>query len=113
MEIRAHLGGQYALGALSMRVMRRFERLMAIDPTLEQEVFHWQAHLEQLNMQPEDADPPARVWRGLVRDLDLGGASAPAESWWQTRWQSAARWLRCLRWRQLASVCSIFKLPGQ
>lgn len=84
--LREHLAAEYALGTLSGRARRRFERLMAEDAALRAAVAAWEARLNPLAETLEPPPPPPRVWEGIERALGPrpAGTPAPRRSWRET-----------------------------
>jgi anti-sigma-K factor RskA len=68
-DLREALAAEYALGTLQGRARRRFERSLKDDPRLRRTVAAWQERLAPLNEAVEPVQPPARVWRGIERQI--------------------------------------------
>jgi len=64
-QIRTHLASQYVLGVQSLKVRRRYERLLQQHPELLADVYQWQQHMNTINDDTNDVTPPARVWSNL------------------------------------------------
>jgi len=97
-ELREWLAAEYVLGTLPSRSRRRFERLMAADPSLARIVGDWIDRLAPLETLTSAEQPPARVWQAVEKRI--GNATAPSLSW--------HRWLNSLAlWRGLALTGSL------
>jgi anti-sigma-K factor RskA len=81
------LAAEYALGALRGGARRRFETWLRDDRRLRALVAEWQGRLATLAELERPVAPPARVWAGIERRLQI--APAPRVPWWQF-WKSAA-----------------------
>lgn len=68
-ELRDRLAAEYVLGTLHGRARRRFQTLMVRDPWLRREVHAWEQRLAPLAMTLDEERPPARVWRGIRREI--------------------------------------------
>jgi len=79
-ELRKELAGDYALGTMPRRARRRFERLMARDPTLARLVGEWADRLAPLDDATPREAPPARVWGAVERRIADGVAPTPSPS---------------------------------
>jgi anti-sigma-K factor RskA len=66
--LREQLAAEYVLGTLKGGARRRFEQWLAIDATLAQVVTRWQGRLAEF---ASAVQPPAGVWTGIERRLDL------------------------------------------
>jgi len=73
-NLRRLLAGEYALGALHGAARRRFEKLLAGDAALRDEVDRWDGRLAPLATALDAEAPPPAVWRGIERQL---AAAAP------------------------------------
>jgi anti-sigma-K factor RskA len=92
-DLRDRLAAEYVLGTLPSRPRRRFERLMAADPSLARMVGDWTDRLAPLDSLTPAEEPPARIWQALERRI---GSAAPTALSWR-------RWLNSLAlWRSLA-----------
>ncbi|MGL4726875.1 MAG: hypothetical protein ACRCWW_20605 [Scandinavium sp.] len=84
-EVRDHLAGHYLLGLLSRRVSRRFEQLLARDPSLWLEIERWQERLPDPS--PPFRHPPARVWRHLQMISEGKNPPGAIRRWmWNSGW---------------------------
>lgn len=79
-ELRDKLAAEYVLGTLKGRARRRFEGWMHNDGALRRLVAEWQDKLVPMNEFSGSEAPPARVWQGIERRLNLKGLRR-ASSW--------------------------------
>ncbi len=93
-ELQDRLASQYALGALSGPVRRRFESLMRDRPALRARVAAWQEQLAPLADTAPPIVPPAHVLNSLHRQLFHGRQPRRRPAWWDTaalwRWTAGA-----------------------
>lgn len=77
------LAREYALGTLSPRARRRFERVLQQSPAAMLAVGVWQRRLAQLSTSMPPLQPRESVWRGLEQRLFPAAAPprAPGRSW--------------------------------
>lgn len=68
-ELQDLLAAEYALGSMSTRVRKRFERLMEEDSALETRVCQWEQHLHPLYGQLAPMQPGKRVWNNIDKQL--------------------------------------------
>lgn len=68
-ELQDLLAAEYALGSMSTRVRKRFERLMEEDSALETMVHQWEQHLQPLYDQLTPVQPGKRVWNNIDKQL--------------------------------------------
>ena len=59
------LAGEYALGTMSQRVRRRFERVVASDASARAELARWQDRLQPLAERIVPIEPAPRVWQRI------------------------------------------------
>jgi anti-sigma-K factor RskA len=85
--LREKLAAEYVLGTLRGAARRRFESWLRDDAALRAVVANWQARLGPLSELGRPVAPPARVWTGIERRLQL---ASPAP-WWQFWRLDAAR----------------------
>jgi anti-sigma-K factor RskA len=98
-ELRERLAAEYVLGTMPSRVRRRFERLLAGDPTLARVVGDWADRLSPLDALTPAVDPPARVWH-MVESRIGAEVAAPSAALWG--------WFESLAfWRGLALAGSL------
>ena len=71
------LAREYALGTLSPRARRRFDRVLQQSPAAMLAIGIWQRRLAQLSTSMPPMQPRESVWRGLEQRL-FAGAPAPA-----------------------------------
>jgi anti-sigma-K factor RskA len=102
-ELRDHLAAEYVLGTLHGWARRRFERLLAADPTLAAVVREWEARLMPLAQAVTAVEPPARVW-ALISDR-LGLPPAPAAVS-KPRVEPRGFWESLAFWRGLGLISS-------
>jgi anti-sigma-K factor RskA len=69
--LREQLAAEYVLGTLKGGARRRFEHWLEIDATLAQAVSRWQGRLHPLAELSSSVQPPASVWAGIERRLNL------------------------------------------
>ncbi|HML09328.1 MAG TPA: anti-sigma factor [Stellaceae bacterium] len=77
-ELREQLAAEYVLGTMPALVRRRFERLLAGDAALRRAVEDWHARFDPIDHGAMAEEPPARVWRGVERELALPRPAAQA-----------------------------------
>ncbi|MDP3856431.1 MAG: anti-sigma factor [Stagnimonas sp.] len=68
-ELRSSLAAEYALGLLTGRARRRFEKLLARDRDLRAEVTFWQERFAEIPAQLSPVTPRERVWTALAREI--------------------------------------------
>jgi anti-sigma-K factor RskA len=81
------LAAEYVLGTLRGGARRRFEGWLRADAALRATVGRWQDRLTPLAELGRPVAPPARVWTGIERRLQM----APRAPWWQFWRVDAAR----------------------
>lgn len=81
-ELREQLAAEYVLGTMPRRSRRRFEQLMAGDPTLARLVAAWADRLAPLDTTTPTEEPPARVWRAVEARIATGAAPPAPEHRW-------------------------------
>jgi anti-sigma-K factor RskA len=79
--LRQKLAAEYALGTLKGGARRRFEGWMHQDADLRNIAAQWQQRLAPMAEFAGDVPPPAAVWAGIERRLDLKGAPAGWKFW--------------------------------
>jgi anti-sigma-K factor RskA len=77
-QLRRALSAEYALGTLTGRPRRRFQRLLAGDPALQQEVAYWENRLAALTRGLAPIRPRAQVWVEIARKTGGGALAAEA-----------------------------------
>jgi len=85
--LRRALAADYAIGLMAPTARRRFERLLAEDRALEQELGQWQDALARLATPVPDAPVPERVWENIKARIEPQHLHVPTRS--RTR-----HWLR-------------------
>jgi len=75
-ELRERLAAEYVLGTLPTRARRRFEQLMAEDPTLTRVVAAWTDRLAPIDRLTPAEPPPARVWRAVEARIAVATGAA-------------------------------------
>jgi anti-sigma-K factor RskA len=85
--LREKLAAEYVLGTLKGAARRRFEAWLRADAALRATVGRWQDRLAPMAELGQPVAPPARVWTGIERRLQL----APLAPWWQFWRVDAAR----------------------
>lgn len=73
-ELVDRLAAEYVLGTLRGRARRRFERWL-VSPQVGELVKAWEDRLAGLEPSLEPVAPPATVWRGIERRLELRRAA--------------------------------------
>jgi anti-sigma-K factor RskA len=68
-QLRALLAGEYVLGVMPSLARARFERLIADDPAIAQEVADWSERFAPLDAAAKPVAPPARVWQAIERRI--------------------------------------------
>jgi anti-sigma-K factor RskA len=81
-ELREQLAAEYVLGTMPILVRRRFERLLEGDTALRRTVDNWHLRFDPLDDAAVEAEPPARVWNAIERQLALPPAPAPERQGW-------------------------------
>jgi anti-sigma-K factor RskA len=76
------LAREYALGTLTGRARRRFERLLAEAPLAARVVVRWQQRFDVLAAGVPDVQPREQVWQGLQQRLFAAPREVPAPSLW-------------------------------
>ncbi len=80
-ELLDRLAAEYVLGTLRGRARRRFERWL-LSPQVSSLVHAWEERLAGLEPALEAVMPPAKVWSGIERKLELRALSRrPAMRW--------------------------------
>ncbi len=82
-----HLASQYALGTLSGRTRKRFEKLMAQRADIAQAAQRWQQHVNALHVMDaanQLALPPSdRVWTAIDKRTRPAQAREHSAAWWK------------------------------
>jgi anti-sigma-K factor RskA len=78
------LAGEYVLGTLSGTEREAFERRLANDFTLQQEVDAWEQRLAPLLEAVEPVAPPAAVWRGIQQRLEMPDRAGRRSGVWNS-----------------------------
>jgi anti-sigma-K factor RskA len=81
-ELREQLAAEYVLGTMPILVRQRFERLLEGDAALRRTVDNWHLRFDPLDDAAPEAEPPARVWNAIERQLALPPAPSPERSGW-------------------------------
>lgn len=81
-ELREQLAAEYVLGTMPILVRQRFERLLVDDAALRRTVDDWHVRFDPLDDAAGEADPPARIWNAIERQLALPPAPAPERQGW-------------------------------
>jgi len=68
-ELRSGLAAEYALGLLTGRALRRFEKLLARDSELRAEVAFWHERLAEIPARLTPVKPRERVWTALAQEI--------------------------------------------
>jgi anti-sigma-K factor RskA len=76
-QLRALLAAEYVLGVMPSLARARFERLIADDPAIAQEVADWSERFAPLDMAAKPVAPPAHVWQAIERRI--GGEAKPRQ----------------------------------
>jgi anti-sigma-K factor RskA len=85
-ELQQKLAGEYVLGTLHGAARRRFEKLLAQDRALQQQVQVWERRLSPwLRAAPAEPVPP-RVWQGIQRRLGHAPEKAVRETAGLWKW---------------------------
>lgn len=89
-ELRRALAGDYVIGLMAPAARRRFERLLADDPALREEVARWQRTLAGLGESLPQVPVPNHVWRAIVARIEPPQLRVPTPRPARRRWQLAA-----------------------
>ena len=92
-ELRQRLAAEYALGTLRGLARRRFERVLASDPALREQVQDWELRLNLLAESAPAVAPPPRVWRRIEQRLGPApGREGLLSGWWNSLgfWRGAS-----------------------
>ena len=73
------LAAEYVLGTLRGAARRRFEAMMAGDPSLRDVVARWEGWVNPLADRVAPVEPPARVWKAI--EARIGAPRARASFW--------------------------------
>ena len=65
------LAAEYVLGTLRGRARRRFERWRTTSPLVDERCLFWENRLVHLAKGIEPVTPPAHLWEGIRRRVDL------------------------------------------
>lgn len=107
--LRERLAAEYALGTLRGPARRRFETWLRGDAALRAAVSSWQGRLAAMAEMGRPVTPPARVWGGIERRLQLSPAP-----WWQFWRVDAARpWAGLAFFASAAAVVLAVLLAGR
>lgn len=87
-ETCERLAAEYVVGTLQGGARRRFERWLHGDAALRRSVAEWQQRLVPMAEFAPPETPPARVWQGIERRLQLRPAA--------TSWRDPLQWWRLL-----------------
>jgi anti-sigma-K factor RskA len=92
-ELRERLAGEYVLGTMPRLARRRFERLVANDPSLGRLVADWTERLAPIDAMTAPVAPPAQIRAAIQRHL-LADTRNETPPWhWLTSlalWRNAA-----------------------
>jgi anti-sigma-K factor RskA len=72
------LAAEYALGTLRGRARRRFEKLRASRPQVEERCRFWEEHLMSLAKGVRPVQPPPHVWQSIRTRLNIVDAPRPS-----------------------------------
>jgi anti-sigma-K factor RskA len=97
--LRQRLAAEYALGTLRGGARRRFEGWLHRDADLRRLTCQWQAKLGAMAEFSTPVKPPAALWKGIERRLDI----RPAPKLWQF-WRNE----NLSFWRSLGMVSTAF-----
>jgi len=80
-ELLDHLAAHYAVGAMTTRVRKRFERLRQALPAAERAAQSWERRLAPLSVSVPAAKPPRAVWRAIERRIAGSRPSGTSSGW--------------------------------
>lgn len=89
-ELRRALASDYVIGLMAPAARHRFERLLADDPALREEVAQWHETLASLTHALPEEPVPNHVWRAIVARIEPPRLHVPAPPRSRRRWQLAA-----------------------
>jgi anti-sigma-K factor RskA len=107
--LRERLAAEYALGTLRGPARRRFETWLRGDAALRAAVSSWQGRLAAMAEMGRPVAPPARVWSGIERRLQL----SPAPWWRFWRVDAARPWAGLAFFASAAAVVLAVLLAGR
>jgi anti-sigma-K factor RskA len=80
-ELLEPLAARYAVGAMTPRVRKRFERLRQVIPAAERAAQSWERKLASLSVSVPAVSPPRSVWQGIERRIGGSQTTATAPGW--------------------------------
>lgn len=89
-ELRRALASDYVIGLLAPAARRRFERLLAEDAALREEVAQWHQALASLTQSLPEAPVPSHVWRAIIARIEPPRLQRPPPRRVRQRWRIAA-----------------------
>jgi anti-sigma-K factor RskA len=80
-ELLDHLAAHYAVGAMTPRVRKRFERLRQALPAAEGAAQSWERRLAPLSVSVPAVEPPRAVWQAIERRIAGPGTIGTSSGW--------------------------------
>jgi anti-sigma-K factor RskA len=80
-ELLDHLAAHYAVGAMTPRVRRRFERLRQALPAAERAAQSWERRLASLSVSVPAVNPPPAVWQVIERRIGASRTPMTFAGW--------------------------------
>lgn len=85
-DLKNALSSAYVLGTLSAKARTRYKQLLMEHDDLQENVWHWEQHLNQLGTTLSPVEPDKKVWMTIQQRLGFVGATEaikPSLAWWQ------------------------------
>lgn len=85
-DLKNALSSAYVLGTLSAKARTRYKQLLMEHDDLQENVWHWEQHLNQLGTTLSPVEPDKKVWMTIQQRLGFVGAPEaikPSLAWWQ------------------------------
>lgn len=83
-ELLDHLAAHNAVGAMTARVRKRFERLRRTLPAAERAAQSWERRLASLSVSVPAVNPPRAVWQAIERRMGGSRTTETSRGW--MRW---------------------------
>ncbi len=85
-DLKNALSSAYVLGTLSAKARIRYKQLLMEHDDLQENVWLWEQHLNQLGTKLPPIEPDKKVWETIQKRLgfiESNQAEMPRLSWWQ------------------------------